>query len=487
MGAALDLSEYARAIVRGWWIVLVCALIGLAASNAVTASIQPMFESTVRFFVASPPVAGQSALQSDELSRGRIASYAALVKSDQFVTRLVQDAGLGLTASEAQKSISASGDRDTLLITVVVTMPDSTKAFATASAIATNFGPAVNDIEKGRAPTAGQTVLTVVSGPTEPGEQVSPRESLYLGLGVLVGSALGIGISVARSLLDRSLKSPEQIEAATGLPVLARLPFRRTARSLGKLLQKHPETPLDQAARRLRTNIDYLPQLPHLHSLTVTSATAAEGKSTVSLLLARAWADAGHNVVLLEADLHHPSLAGDLGLPKTTGLSNVLGRQLSLDRVIQPTGHERLHALAAGTVPLHPTELLASKQMKSVLAELKESYTKIVVDATSLQPMSDAALMAAITDGVVVVVKHQHVAPGFLNTAIDNLRAVDSRVLGTVANFLPDRLAESDRRGLLARARRAIRRTVSPEPRKAMPWAERPLPDPEAVPPSLRG
>src|SRR4029453_4525438 len=167
--------------------------------------------------------------------------------------------------------------------TVVVTMPDSAKTFATASAIATNFGPAVNELEESRAPATAQTVLKVVSGPTEPGEQVSPRESLNLGLGVLVGAALGIGISVARRMLDRSLKSPEQIEAATGLPVLSRIPYRRSAKSLDRILEKHPESLMDESARRLRTNIDYLPQVPHLHSLTVTSATAGEGKSTVAL------------------------------------------------------------------------------------------------------------------------------------------------------------------------------------------------------------
>ncbi|WP_426302609.1 polysaccharide biosynthesis tyrosine autokinase [Arthrobacter sp. R-11] len=467
----MELSEYLRAIARGWWIVLLCAVVGLGAAWVVTENMQPQYQSTVRFLVVSPPITGQSALQSDELSRGRIATYAALVKNDLFVDRLLKDSGIPLDGAQAQEAISASSDRDTLLLTVVVTMPDAKQAVATATAIAKNFGPAVNELEEGRKPnSASQTVLKVVSGPTPEDAPVAPRVGLNLGLGLLLGVALGIGIAVGRRLMDHSLRTPEQVEAATGLPLLARIPLAPAARNLDRLLGRRPDSLVDEAGRRLRTNVDHLTQSQHLHSVTVTSATAGEGKTTAAFLLAKAWAESGHTVLLLEADLRRPEIALELGLAKTTGLSNVLSGQLPLDKVIQRTAFEGLHALGAGTVPLQPTELLGSKQTPLVLAALKERYSRIVVDATSLQPLSDGAMMGALTDGVVLVVRHEKITRQVLASGIENLRAVDSRILGVALNALPDRLAEAHRRGG-PRTRRA-HRAETVDPGRVRGWPE---------------
>ncbi|WP_432245827.1 polysaccharide biosynthesis tyrosine autokinase [Arthrobacter sp. G.S.26] len=472
------MSEYLRAVVRGWWIIVACALAGLLGAVAFTASIQPMYQSTVRFFVVAPPVNGQSALQSDELSRGRIVSYAALVKSDQFVSRLVSDTGLGVTGPEAESSISASADKDTLLLTVEVTMPDAGKAFATATAIARNFGSAVHELEESRVPTTAQTVLTVVSGPTEPGSQVSPRESLNYGLGLLVGAALGIGIAVTRRVLDRTLITPEQIEEAGGVRVLARIPAGRNAKALNRILRSPDDALVTEAARRLRTNIDFLPEAAGLRSLTVTSATYAEGKTSVALLLAKAWAENGHTVLLVEADLRRPRLAQELGLAKPTGLSNVLSGQVAADKAVQESGIPGLQVMAAGTVPPRPTALLGGGPVRTMLAELAPKFSRIVVDATPLQPMSDAALLAAVTDGAIVVVRHQHVTAEILAASLANLRAVNSTLLGVAATFLPNRLAESHRQGSFPRLSGRFRRRIRPqEPTRKAAAAQNPARD----------
>lgn len=473
----MDLSEYLRAVARGWWLMVVCALAGLLAAVAVTSTIQPMFQSTVRFFVVAPPGNGQSALQSDELSRGRIVSYAALVKSDQFVSRLVREAGLGVTGEEAESSISAAADKDTLLLTIEVTMPDADKAFATATAIARNFGPAVHELEESRVPTSAQTVLTVVSGPTEPGDQVSPRDSLNYGLGLLVGAALGIGIAVTRRVLDRTLITPEQMGEAGGARVLARIPSSRNAKALGRILKAPDDALISEAARRLRTNIDFLPEAAGLRSLTVTSASYAEGKTSVALLLAKAWAENGHTVLLVEADLRRPRLAQELGLAKPTGLANVLAGQTTADRVVQDTGTPGLQVMAAGTVPPRPTALLGGGPMRTLLAELAPKFSRIVVDATPLQPMSDAALLAAVTDGAIVVVKHQHVTAEVLAASLANLHAVHSSLLGVAANFLPNRLAETHRQGAFPRLRGRIRRIRPPVPVRRVPEVQKPVRD----------
>ena len=151
----------------------------------------------MKFFVVSPTAAGQSALQARELSKGRIVAYASLVKSDQFVERLVRNGSSGLSAAAITESISASANPDTLILSVVVSMPDQAKAVETAKTIAGSLGDWVGELE------AGQTELNVVAGPTEETAPVSPRTPLNLALGGVLGLGTGIAIAVSRRLGTR--------------------------------------------------------------------------------------------------------------------------------------------------------------------------------------------------------------------------------------------------------------------------------------------
>ena len=327
-GVHLELSEYGRAIARGWLLVLVCVLAGVGVAWGVTERATPVYQSTVKFYVVSPPATGQSSLQSLELSRGRITSYASLFKSDKFVERLVSDSSTGLSAAEIASSVNASADQDTLMLTVVVSLSDPAKASEIAREIVAGLNPALAEVEAGKTQTGGgQTILNVVAGPTEPTDPVSPRMSLNLALGALLGLGAGIAIAVARRMTDHTLRTPEEVEDASGLPLLARVPVSSEARRMSGVLGRRAASLLDEAARRLRTNMDHLPGLPASGVVLISSARAGEGKTTVALMLARAWADAGEKVLLVETDLRRPRLATKLKLGNATGLTEVLAGQ----------------------------------------------------------------------------------------------------------------------------------------------------------------
>lgn len=472
MGVPLDLAEYVRAIVRGWWIVLACAAAGLGGAAFVTYNSTPMYQGMVRFYVVSPAVTGQSALQSLELSRGKMASYASLVKSDAFIDKVVQVSGNGLTAEQTTDSVSATADSETLMLTVTVTQPDFDRARATVTAIAENFGSAVNELESGRTLPGGETVLNVVAGPAVLPGPVSPRVPLNLGLGILLGLAAGIVITVTRRLMDKSLRTPEEVELASGLPLLARIPFSHAASGrASRVLEKEAGSLLAEAARRLRTNVDHLASLPSAEVITITSATSGEGKSTTALMLAKAWAEAGERTLLVEAHLRMPRLAADIGLGKSAGLSDVLAGHLPLESVIQHTSVDGLHTVVAGTVPVNPTELLRGRALHNVLEEMRKRYTRVIVDAPALQPLSDAALIGAVTDGTLVVVRHGTVSTEVLKAALKNLESVNTQATGVVINALPARLSEGRRRFLrqvMAGLRRPFRPRSVPRPAE---WA----------------
>lgn len=472
-GFHLELAEYVRAVARGWWIVLVCVAVGLGTATFVTSKSTPMYEGMVRFFVVSPAVTGQSPLQSLELSRGRITSYASLVKSDAFINRVVQVSANGLTAEQTADSMTASADRETLMLTVTVRQSDFAAALATVTAVADNFGTAVNELETRRTLPGGETVLNVVSGPAVLPDPVSPRVPLNVGLGILLGLAAGIVIAVSRRLMDKSLRTPEEVEAAAELPLLARIPYSRVSSGrASRLLEKGAGSLLDESARRLRTNVDHLSSLPSSEVIAVTSARSGEGKSTVALLLAKAWAEAGEHVLLVEAHLRRPRLAAGMSLGKSIGLSDVLAGHLPLGNVIQHTAVDGLHIVAAGTVPTNPTELLRGPALHAILEEMRNRYTRVIVDAPALQPLSDAALIGTAVDGTLLVVRHGHSSAELLKAALQNLESVNTKARGVVINALPARFTE-ERRRFLGRhtggLRLSRRSRTRPRPAEWMP------------------
>ena len=282
-----------------------------------------------------------------------------------------------------------------------------------------------------------------MAGPTDEADPVSPRLSLNLALGALLGLGAGIAIVVGRRMADHTLRTPEEVEDASGLPLLARVPASTQARQFSAILERRPASLLDEAARRLRTNIEHLPALPASGVVLITSARAGEGKTTVALMLAHAWAEAGEKVLLVETDLRFPRLASELKLGNALGLADVLAGRAGLPRVIQKTAaiqktaSDRLHIVAAGSVPDNPTELLASQAMTAALGEMRGTYSRVILDAPAMQPFSDAALLAVQADSTVMVVRYQKVTRELLGASLRNLELVKGAVAGarTVTPF----------------------------------------------------
>jgi receptor protein-tyrosine kinase len=263
-------------------------------------------------------------------------------------------------------------------------------------------------------------------------------------------------------MTDHTLRTPEEVEDASGLPLLARVPVSAEARKFSGVLERRAASLLDEAARRLRTNMDHIPALPASGVVLITSARAGEGKTTVALMLARSWAEAGEKVLLVETDLRRPRLASELKLGNSMGLAAVLAGRSGLSGVIQKTASDRLHIVAAGAVPENPTELLASQAMTAALGEMRGSYSRVILDAPAMQPFSDAALLAVQADSTVLVVRYQSVTRELLGASLQNLELVKATVAGAVLNALPLRLSEGRKQPRAKLRKRGQRAKVTP-------------------------
>jgi capsular exopolysaccharide synthesis family protein len=263
--------------------------------------------------------------------------------------------------------------------------------------------------------------------PTAPSSPNLPRN---VGLALLMGMALAGGIVFLRDQMDDRLHIPEDVEAKTGLPLIGVIPY--VDESEPAALLDDPKSPLAESYNSLRTALLHSTRegLPHL--LLVTSAQAFEGKTTTSYAIARSFARVGKRVLLIDADLRRPAVHDIARVSNQTGLSTVLVGEATLPDAVVPTRLDGLTLLTSGPLPPSPTELLSSPRMVALLEQAKAGYDLVVLDSSPMLGLADSTQLAALVDGVTVVVEADRSRAGQLKGALRRLRAANPALVGAV-------------------------------------------------------
>ena len=318
--------------------------------------------------------------------------------------------------------------------------PGAGSSAAVTRGLANTFGPLVRELDD--AGRTGDVVhVDVVSGPSSATAPVSPQLRHFLVLGLLAGLVLGALLAVLRDLLDVTVRSSAAAAEAVGVPTLA-------------VVDDDPdESGRAETFRQLRTGLTFrrVAQVPVRGAavLVVASAVTGEGRSTTALGLARALAEAGERVLLLEADLRRPSLGAHLGLPPGPGLSEVLSGRAEAAAAVRPGGADGLSVLPAGTPPPQPAELLASPRTVDLVAGLRAVYDQVVIDVPPVLPVTDAVVCAALADGLLVVVRWGRTRRPDVVEAVGMLQQAGAPVLGGVLVGRRGSHAELRRRSLV--------------------------------------
>src|SRR5271156_6183668 len=298
------------------------------------------------------------------------------------------------------------------------------------------------------------TNIRVVDPALAPGGPSRPQKARNILLAFLIGLVGGVGLALFREYLDNTVKSPDDIEALTGLPSLAVVPAMpglnahqgRLARRTGEggspgrielLSYAQPKSQISEAFRALRTSL-LLSQAEHPPQvILVTSALPREGKTTAAVNLAVTLAQLGDRTLLMDSDLRKPGVrrALNLTLGKDVGLSSYLAGVSSLDEAtIQHPTITNLSALTTGPVPPSPADLLSSHRMREAIAELRRRFKFIVIDSPPVMAATDAVILSALTDGVLLVVRSGETPKEAFTRSRDLLAAVKFRLLGVVLN-----------------------------------------------------
>ena len=268
--------------------------------------------------------------------------------------------------------------------------------------------------------------------PTVPSVPISPNLPRNLIGGLIFGLVAGTGAALLRDRFDDVFNSLDDLRGVYNLPILGAVPTNDALKN-----DRHKlfyGSPLFVEALRLLANNLYLLS-SDLKSLVISSPSAGDGKTTISINLAQATAIREKRVLLVDMDLRYPKIHQRLSLDNSQGLSNLLASEMDPESVIQPSGmEENLFILTAGDIPPDPSRLLSSSRMDRVNQILQDSYDLVIYDMPPILGISDANIMIPKTDGVILAVKIMKTRRTALQQTITELKTYKSRILGLVAN-----------------------------------------------------
>jgi len=192
-------------------------------------------------------------------------------------------------------------------------------------------------------------------------------------------------------------------------------------------------SPISEAYRTLRTNLDFAGLDRALKTLVVTSAGVSEGKSTTLANLAIVSAQAGRRVILVDADLRRPTIHKVFGLANDTGLTTMMMDDAALaSPPLFKTDVEGLSVLPSGPLPPNPAEVIGSRRMEEIIAALAERADQVLFDTPPIVAVTDAAVLATRVDGVLLVVSAGHTRRDHARAAVQRLQQINARVVGAV-------------------------------------------------------
>ncbi|MCV9996289.1 polysaccharide biosynthesis tyrosine autokinase [Paeniglutamicibacter sp. ZC-3] len=475
-----DLRQYLRMLRTFWRSITSVVLIAIICAFGWTFTQQPLYAASASgLVIASGADTAALALSGDSLAKSRAISYKSIAATRTVAERVRDDLELDTSAEHLLEQLAVDLPTGTAEVRLSITNADPVLAQKTANAWVDALAEQVTEIESGFASGSSNkdsivqfVPLVDAEIPTAP---VSPNTKLAIALGAVLGLALGVGYALLRQHLDRRVRSVEDLEklgtSVIGtIPLDPRLVNNRTTIETGALdHDDRASHPYAEALRELRTNLTYVDVDKPARVILVTSSVPGEGKSSVAANLAIAIASTGRPTILVDADLRRPVVTDVFGLPGGAGLTDVLSHHATLDDVLQPYGPiPTLSILAAGRIPPNPSELLGSQAMLSLLEDMSRDAL-VLIDAPPLLPVTDAAVLSNLVDGVLVAVKADSTSTDEVAKSLSNLHKVGARVLGFVLNQVPTKGASAANYGYYGQYYYASDEPLADSTKKAKP------------------
>lgn len=290
--------------------------------------------------------------------------------------------------------------------------------------------------EQGALQNSGTNQILIVESAVPEPKPISPDVQRNVLAALLAGLVLGLAAMLMFEYFTDVIYDPQELRKVTGLPYLGGIARHKRMRGKGIahfVVYAQPDTLATESYRMLRTNLHMIGADPHQAVLLITSPARGDGKSEIAANLAISLAQAGKQVILIDANLRRPRLGMLFGLPMSHGVSSIGHASMSIIKPVQISEMPGLSVVPSGTPVLNASEIVGSQYMQQLLLKFKTQADIIIIDSPPLL-YSDALALALLVDGVLLVT--QAGATGREDTAksVENLRLIDAPLIGTVLN-----------------------------------------------------
>lgn len=439
----IDIREVFVTLLKKWYIIAICFILATSSAFVVTQFyMKPVYKAHTTLFLGkeSDKVASLS-IADIQINNQLVNDYRELLKSNLVADSIEKK--LGVNAGRFKRNVNVQTVKDSRIFSISYEDTDPQLAADVVNELALVIKQMASDIIQ----VKNVKVIDTAKTPTFP---VSPSKKKNVGLAGIVGLALGAGLIYLLEMLDYTFKKPEDVERQLELNVIGTVPEfeggkrgKRKAKDpkvleqdyLKNLITKNdPKAPASEAFREIRTNLHYMSVDKELKSIVITSPTLGDGKTVTAVNVAVAFAKSGKKVLVIDADLRKPKVHHYFGIANEKGLTNIIKGDIDDKEINSMTlrGIQNLFVIPSGPIPPNPAEILSSNKMQQLLEKLKDDYDTIIIDTPPVGQVTDAAILAGSTDGVVLVFACSQTRIDMAKRAKKALVSVNSNIIGTV-------------------------------------------------------
>jgi succinoglycan biosynthesis transport protein ExoP len=436
----VDTLEFLRIVWRRRLIALAVAIVVLGAALLFLAGQRSVYEARASVALFPNAARPETVGAYDSVVARLLPLYASVARSRPFLDRVAAKLPGHLTGADLHDRLFAAPASGAAVLDIVVRAPD--RAFAAQAARA-----AIEELQSEAADNGVVTIRIIDQGHASDAP-VAPRPRLVLAASLLLALVLGVAVAVAWERLFGRIRDLSQLQAISGQRILGEFPYDRSLQDAARplFIGDPAAQSVEESLRAIRTvMVGPGRAAPTFRRMIVTSLGPKEGKSIVTANLAVVIAEVGPRVLVVDANVHRPRQHQIFNLPNDQGVSSLVLGDAEGATATQPTGYPKVGVLTAGP-PLHKRSDMAELYVQ-VIPKVGELDDFVLIDCAALSMDADVGLLAAMTDGVVLLVRSGSTSTERLRTALERLHATGVPIFGLILTM-----------GARQRARRGYRR-----------------------------
>lgn len=493
-----DIRRYLGVLLHWLWLLIFLAIVAGGIGYIISIRTIPVYQSSATFLINEAPGTGANSYNSLLTSQRNQSTYVDMVTRDPVLQAVIKNLNLSnvISTQKLKSAISTQAVRDTVLVTVFVQDTNRERAALIANAIVNELSIYVKTLQTQRYATSKEGLLKQIADldtqisdlsdqkkglvSTDPeyarlesnlttyrsaktslvqsleqirlteaqstatiimveeakpsNNPIRPKTLTNILITILGGLVLAVVVIFAAEFFDDTLRDPSDVERITGLPVLGAISKFDTSQS-ELVAHISPRTPVAEAFRSIRTNIQFTSVDKNPRVILVTSPSPSDGKSTVAANLAVVISQSNKQVVLMDTDLRRPRVHKVLGLSNRHGLTELFVQpEIDFEGITQESGVNNLTILTSGGIPPNPSELLGTEKMETIIHAMLDKFDTVVIDSPPVLAVTDASVLVQKVDGVILVVKPGQTKLAAIRQSYEQLRRAGAKVLGVVLN-----------------------------------------------------